>query len=57
VAGADIFAQADAAAGRGMHDIELEAGPLAIDDEDSESFYQRWLSRLVQAYKGTLRSL
>jgi hypothetical protein len=38
-----------------MHTIELESGPILIDDENSESFFERWLARLVQAYHGRLR--
>jgi hypothetical protein len=53
--GRDIFREADMAAGPGMHMIEVDFGPTAIDDENAESFYERWLTRLVQAYEGRLR--
>jgi eukaryotic-like serine/threonine-protein kinase len=53
--GQDIFGEADRAAGPGMHMIEVESGPTPIDDENSESFFERWLTRLAQAYEGRLR--
>jgi hypothetical protein len=51
----DIYGQADRAAGPGMHPIEIDFGPTAIDDENAEAFYERWLTRLAQAYEGCLR--
>jgi hypothetical protein len=53
--GNDVYGHADAAAGPGMHVIELEAQPRPIDDEDVEAFVERWLERLAQAYNGRLR--
>ena len=53
--GNDIYGHAEAAAGPGMHVIELESGPTAIDDEMSEPFIERWLGRLALAYNGRLR--
>jgi eukaryotic-like serine/threonine-protein kinase len=53
--GYDIYGEADRAAGPGMHTIEVESGPVAIDDENSDSFFERWLTRLAQAYQGRLR--
>jgi eukaryotic-like serine/threonine-protein kinase len=53
--GNDIYAHAEAAAGPGMHVIEIESGPTAIDDEMSEAFTGRWLARLALAYDGRLR--
>jgi serine/threonine-protein kinase len=53
--GDDVYRHADAAAGPGMHVIELEAQPRPIDDEDVEAFVERWLDRLAQAYNGRLR--
>src|SRR6266852_2580220 len=53
--GNDIYREADWAAGPGMHTIEVEFGPVPIDDEDAESFLERWLTRLAQAYQGRLR--
>jgi serine/threonine-protein kinase len=47
--------EADRAAGPGMHTIEVEFGPSPIDDEDADSFFERWLNRLAQAYQGRLR--
>jgi eukaryotic-like serine/threonine-protein kinase len=52
--GDDIYRQADMAAGPGMRVIELESGPTPIDDEQSESFFERWLARLAKAYSGRL---
>jgi hypothetical protein len=54
-AGHDIYRLADVAAGPGMKPIEIEFGPLPIDDENVPHFIERWLSRLVQAYRGQLR--
>lgn len=53
--GNDIYAHAEAAAGPGMHVIEIESGPTAIDDEMSGAFIERWLARLALAYDGRLR--
>ena len=53
--GYDIYGEADKAAGPGMYVIEVESGPTPIDDENSESFFERWLTRLAQAYEGRLR--
>jgi len=53
--GNDIYGHAEAAAGPGMHVIELESGPTAIDDEMSGPFIERWLGRLTLAYNGRLR--
>jgi serine/threonine protein kinase len=53
--GYDRYGEADRAAGPGMHTIEVEFGPAPIDDEDAESFFERWLERLAQAYGGRLR--
>ena len=53
--GNDIYAHAEAAAGPGMHVIEIESGPTAIDDEMSGAFIERWLARLASAYDGRLR--
>jgi serine/threonine-protein kinase len=53
--GQDIYGQADRAAGPGMNQIEVDFGPTPIDDEDAEAFYERWLTRLAQAYEGRLR--
>ena len=52
--GDDIYKHADLAAGPGMHPIEKEFGPVPIDDEDSEFFFERWLERLAQGYNGRL---
>jgi eukaryotic-like serine/threonine-protein kinase len=52
--GNDIYGEADRAAGPGMHTIEVESGPTPIDDENEESFFARWLTRLAQAYGGRL---
>ena len=41
--GNDIYRHAEAAARRGMHVIEVESGPTAIDDEMSGAFIERWL--------------
>lgn len=46
---------ADLAAAPGMHNVELAAKPRPIDDEDSENFYNRWMSLLAKAYQGQLR--
>ena len=35
-----------------MHTIEIDSGPLTIDDEDLDAFVERWLGRLAQAYQG-----
>lgn len=53
--GDDIYGHAEAAAGPGMHVIELEFRPTAIDDEMSGAFIERWLERLAIAYNGRLR--
>jgi hypothetical protein len=53
--GNDIYGQADRAAGPGMYSIEVEFGPTPIDDENAELFFERWLTRLAQAYEGRLR--
>jgi serine/threonine protein kinase len=53
--GNDVYRHADAAAGPGMHAVEIEFGPEPIDDECIHKFVQRWLSRLAQAYNGRLR--
>jgi serine/threonine protein kinase len=53
--GDNIYAHADAAAGPGMHVIEVDFGPEPIDDEDSDSFFERWLTRFASAYEGRLR--
>lgn len=53
--GNDMYREADRAAGPGMHSIEVEFGPIPIDDENAESFFDRWLTRLAQAYEGRLR--
>lgn len=53
--GYDIYGQASLAAGPGMHTIQVDFGPVPIDDENEQSFFQRWLERLVQAYHGRLR--
>lgn len=53
--GNDIFRNADLAAGPGMHVIEVESGPTPIDDENVDTFLDRWLARLAQAYEGRLR--
>src|SRR3982074_2871618 len=52
--GDDIYRHADLAAGPGMHTVAKEFGPVAIDDEDSNSFIERWLTRLAQAYNRRL---
>ena len=52
--GNNIYGEADRAAGPGMHTIEVEFGPTPIDDENAESFFERWLARLAQAYQGRL---
>jgi hypothetical protein len=49
-----VYGHAEAAAGPGMHVIELESGPTAIDDEMSGTFIERWLQRLALAYNGRL---
>jgi hypothetical protein len=49
------YGEADRAAGPGMHTIEVEFGPAPIDDENAGSFFERWLTRLAQAYEGRLR--
>jgi hypothetical protein len=53
--GNDIYRQADLAGGPGMHTIEVDFGPVPIDDEDSDAFLERWLTRLAHAYEGRLR--
>lgn len=53
--GNDIYRNADLAAGPGMNMIEVNFGPVAIDDENVESFLERWLARLAQAYNRRLR--
>jgi len=53
--GYDLFGEADRAAGPGMHTIEVEFGPAPIDDEDVDSFLERWLTRFTQAHEGRLR--
>jgi eukaryotic-like serine/threonine-protein kinase len=50
-----IYEHADAAAGPGLHTIELVAPPIAIDDENADAFCERWLGRLAAAYNGQLR--
>ena len=40
--GDQIYIHADLAAGPGMHEIEIEFGPSAIDDEDLPLFIERW---------------
>jgi hypothetical protein len=52
--GDDIYGVADRVAGPGMHTIEVEFGPTPIDDENAESFFERWLTRLAQAYEERL---
>jgi eukaryotic-like serine/threonine-protein kinase len=52
--GDDIYGQANLAAGPGMHVIEVNFGPVPIDDENLESFLERWLARLAQAYRRQL---
>jgi eukaryotic-like serine/threonine-protein kinase len=52
--GDDMYRHADLAAGPGMHPIEVNFGPVAIDDENVESFLERWLARLAQAYSRRL---
>jgi hypothetical protein len=49
------YGEADRAAGPGMHTLEVESGPTPIDDENAESFFERCLARLTQAYGGRLR--
>ena len=51
----DIYANADGAAGGGMHTIEIEFGPVPVEAEDLDAFVERWLSRLATAHKGRLR--
>jgi eukaryotic-like serine/threonine-protein kinase len=46
---------ADHAAGPGMHTVEIQSGPTAIDGEDVQTFVDRWLDRLIKAYHGRLR--
>jgi len=53
--GDDIYGHADAAAGSGLHSIEVEFGPTPIDDEAVNAFVERWLARLAAAYEGRLR--
>jgi hypothetical protein len=53
--GNDIYLQANLAASPGVHDIEVNFGPVPIDDENVESFLERWLARLAQAYSRRLR--
>ncbi|HKU25540.1 MAG TPA: serine/threonine-protein kinase [Candidatus Sulfotelmatobacter sp.] len=53
--GNDIYQHASLAHGPGMNVIELEYSPSAIDDENVESFIERWLERLAKAYNGRLR--
>jgi hypothetical protein len=52
--GNDMYRHADLAAGPGMHVIEVNFGPVAIDDENLKSFLERWLARLAQAYSRRL---
>ncbi len=52
--GGDIYGRADDAAGPGLRYVEVEFGPTPIDDESAESFLERWLKRLAQAYEGRL---
>jgi hypothetical protein len=44
-----------AAAAPGASAIKHAFGPEPINDENSDSFFERWLERLAQAYKGRLR--
>lgn len=53
--GDDIYRHASLAAGPGTHVIGQDSGPDPIDDEDSQPFVERWLTRLAQAYNGRLR--
>ena len=53
-AGDDIYGHADAVAGPGVFNIELDYGPTPIDDEASQGFIERWLAYLVQSYRGKL---
>lgn len=46
---------ADLAASHVMHIVSLAAKPRPIDDEDSEDFYNRWMSLLATAYNGHLQ--
>jgi hypothetical protein len=52
--GHDIYQQANLAVGLGMHVIEVNFGPVPIDDENIEAFLERWLTRLAKAYSGRL---
>lgn len=49
-----LLADADLAAGGGMHTVEIHFGPAAIDGEDSPAFFGRWLECLVTAFEGGL---
>jgi serine/threonine protein kinase len=52
----EIYRRADEAAAPMMSRIELESRtPIAIDDENTEQFVERWLGRLAQAFHGSLR--
>lgn len=52
--GDNIYRRADQAVGPGMHEVELDFGPVPIDDENLEDFFERWLQRLALAYNGRL---
>ena len=53
--GDEIYRLADEAAAPMMSLIEFESGPVAIDDENTEQFVERWLGRLAQAFHERLR--
>ncbi len=50
----DELNDADAAAAMGTNRIAFAAKPRPVDDEDADSFYDRWAKRFAQAYSGRL---
>jgi eukaryotic-like serine/threonine-protein kinase len=48
------LADADLAVAGGMHVTEVESRPTPADDEDVHAFVERWVERLVAAYRGRL---
>lgn len=43
------YGEADAAAGPGMHTIQLAEAPTPIDDENVDHFCDRWAAHLARA--------
>ena len=50
----DELSQADAAGSHIMTTIQFAAKPRPIDDEDLDSFCERWIDLLAKAYKGEI---